>query len=144
MQFENAVTIRRSLSDVFAFLADFENVPTWNHAIAETHKVSEGPVGVGTQFQQVRTIPTRTSETFEVTVFDPKKELAIQGTLGPFDASLRYRLEPTPEGTRIFNRVDLQGRGAAKLITGFAAGRVKSAVEANLETLKQLLESRPP
>lgn len=31
--FENAVTIRRPPDDVFAFLADFDNVPRWNHAI---------------------------------------------------------------------------------------------------------------
>lgn len=30
--------IRRAIDDVFAFLADFENVPTWNYAIVETKK----------------------------------------------------------------------------------------------------------
>ena len=45
--FENTVMIRRSIEDVFGFLSDFENVPTWNYAISETHKVSQGPVGVG-------------------------------------------------------------------------------------------------
>jgi hypothetical protein len=44
--FENTVTIRRPVEDVFAFLADFENVPKWNYAIVETRKVSPGPVGV--------------------------------------------------------------------------------------------------
>jgi hypothetical protein len=34
--FENTVTVRRAVEDVFAFLADFENVPTWNYAIVET------------------------------------------------------------------------------------------------------------
>jgi hypothetical protein len=31
--FQNTVTIRRAIEDVFAFLAHFENVPTWNYAI---------------------------------------------------------------------------------------------------------------
>jgi uncharacterized membrane protein len=34
--FENIVKIRRPVEDVFAFLADFENVPAWNYAIVET------------------------------------------------------------------------------------------------------------
>ena len=38
------MTIRRAIDDVFAFLADFENVPTWNYAIVETKKTSPGPV----------------------------------------------------------------------------------------------------
>jgi hypothetical protein len=45
--FENTVTIRRPVADVFAFLADFENVPAWNYAIVETRKVAPGPVGWG-------------------------------------------------------------------------------------------------
>jgi len=44
--FQNTVTIRRAIDDVFAFLAEFENVPTWNYAIVETKKTSPGPVGV--------------------------------------------------------------------------------------------------
>ena len=34
--FENTVTIRRPIAAVFAFLADFENIPAWNYAIVET------------------------------------------------------------------------------------------------------------
>lgn len=38
--FTNVVTINRPAHDVFAFLADFENVPKWNYAITETRKSS--------------------------------------------------------------------------------------------------------
>jgi hypothetical protein len=56
--FENTVMIRRPIEEVFGFLSDFENVPKWNYAIVETHKVSQGPVGVGTIYQQVRSVPS--------------------------------------------------------------------------------------
>jgi uncharacterized protein YndB with AHSA1/START domain len=36
--FTNTMTIDRSARDVFAFLADLENVPRWNYAITETRK----------------------------------------------------------------------------------------------------------
>ena len=65
--FENTVIIGRPIEEVFGFLSDFENVPTWNYAIIETHKVSQGPVGVGTIYQQVRSVPSRSEERFEVT-----------------------------------------------------------------------------
>jgi len=42
--FQNTLTIQRPVDDVFAFLADFENIPAWNYAILETRKVSPGPV----------------------------------------------------------------------------------------------------
>ena len=34
--FQNTVTIARPADEVFAFLADFGNIPAWNYAIART------------------------------------------------------------------------------------------------------------
>lgn len=45
--FENTVTIQRPAEEVFAFLADFENIPKWNYAIEDTSKTTAGPVGAG-------------------------------------------------------------------------------------------------
>ena len=38
--FQNTVTIRRPIEDVFGYLADFENIPAWNYAILQTGKTS--------------------------------------------------------------------------------------------------------
>jgi len=57
MDFTIDVSINRSVSEVFLYLADFENVPKWNYAITRTHKTSESPVGVGTTYAQSRSIP---------------------------------------------------------------------------------------
>src|SRR6266704_4897987 len=97
--FENTVIIQRPVEDVFAFLADFENVPKWNYAAIETRKVSPGPVGVGTTYRQTRSVPSRSEEGFQVTVFEPPSRLEVQGQLGPFTARVTYVLEPTGGGT---------------------------------------------
>jgi carbon monoxide dehydrogenase subunit G len=138
--FENTVTIRRPVEDVFAFLADFENVPAWNYAIVETRKVSPGPVRVGTTYRQTRSVPRRSEEGFEVTVFEPASRLEVQGEIGPFRARVRYALEPTGSGTRLTNAVELGSSGLLRLVAPLAASRVKSAVAANLDTLRQVLE----
>jgi carbon monoxide dehydrogenase subunit G len=139
--FENTVTIRRPpVADVFAFLADFENVPKWNYAIVETTKVSRGPVRVGTTYRQTRSAPRRTEEAFEVTVFEPTSRLEVQGGLGPFTGRVSYLLEPTGSGTRLTNAVDLESSGLLTLVAPLATSRIKHAVAANLDTLKQLLE----
>ena len=91
--FENTVMIRRPTAEVFAFLADFENIPRWNYAIVETHKTSQGPIGVGTIYQQVRSVPSRSEEQFELTAYDPPRRLAIRGQLGPFPSRLSYALD---------------------------------------------------
>jgi hypothetical protein len=141
--FENTVTIRRPVQDVFAFLADFGNVPAWNYAIVETRKTSPGPVGVGTTYRQVRSIPRRSEEGFQVTVFEPARRLEVHGDIGPFTATVGYVLAPAGDGTRLTNAVDLEpASGALRLLAPLAASRVKAAVAANLDTLKQVLETR--
>lgn len=143
--FENTVTIQRPVKDVFAFLADFENIPAWNYAIVETKKTSPGPVGVGTTYRQLRSIPSRSEEGFEVTAFEPTSRLEVHGDIGPFNATISYLLTPTNAGTRLTNAVDLQpASGALRLLAPLAASRVKTAVAANLDKLKQLLETSSP
>jgi uncharacterized protein YndB with AHSA1/START domain len=138
--FENTVTISRPIEQVFGFLSDFENLPRWNYAILETHKISQGPVGIGTIYQQLRSVPSRNQERFEVTAYTPPGQLEIQGQLGPFPSRLSYALDTVPEGTRITNSVELELRGPGRLLGRVAVPRVRDAVAANLRTLKELLE----
>jgi len=138
--FENTVMIARPIQDVFAFLSDLENIPKWNYAIVETRKVSEGPVGLGTIYQQVRSVPSRSEERLEVTAYDPPRHLEIRGQLGPFLSRLSYALDGTGEGTRVTNSVELELRGPGRLLGRVAVPRVRDAVAANLRKLKELLE----
>jgi carbon monoxide dehydrogenase subunit G len=142
VHFVNVVDVELPIEDVFAYLADFENVPSWNYAIAETEKTSDGPVGVGTTYRQVRTLPSRSEESFEVTVYEPHRSLGLSGTLGPFAADLEYQLESSERGTRLTNEVELRPRGIAGMVGRLANSKVKEAVADNLAELKRILESR--
>ena len=141
MKFTNTITINRQPAEVFAFLANFENVPRWNYAISETRNVTGGSVGVGSRYRQTRTLPTRSEEMFEVTEFEPDHRLSIRGQLGPFHAEVAYVVAPVENGTTLTNTVNLQPSGPLRLIAPLAASGVKSAVAANLRTLKQILET---
>jgi uncharacterized protein YndB with AHSA1/START domain len=141
MDFENTVTIDRAVKDVFAFLANFENVPRWNYAIVETRQTSDGAVGVGTNYRQVRSVPSRSEETFEVTEFEPNRRLAIRGGFGPLEGTMVYELDAEDGSTRVTNSAQLEGRGLAKLAAPLASRRIAEAVSQNLNTLKRLLES---
>jgi polyketide cyclase/dehydrase/lipid transport protein len=100
---------------------------------------------VGTTYRQIRSVPRRSEEGFQVTGFEPTSRLEIHGDIGPFTATISYLLAPTDDGTRLTNVVDLEpASGALRLLTPLAASRVKTAVAANLDTLKQHLETRSP
>ena len=138
--FQNTVTIARPADDVFAFLADFGNIPAWNYAITRTVQTSPGPAGVGATYRQTRTVPRASEEGFEVTDFAPSR-LAIKGQIGPFNTTSSYLLEPTEGGTRLTNKVELEPSSALlRPIGPLAVPAVKAAVARNLGTLKQLLE----
>lgn len=139
--FENTVVIRRPVEEVFAFLADFENVPKWNYAIVQTTKTSPGPVGVGTTYRQTRSVPSRSEERFEVTAFEPPRRLEVQGQIGPFQARIGYLLEPAGTGASLRNDVDLRSSGPLTLVAPLVTSRVKRAVAANLDALRQLLDA---
>ena len=138
--FVNTVTIACPPAEVFAFLAEFENVPQWNPAISQTRQIRPGPVRVGSQYRQTRTVPAPSEETFEVYELEPDRKLSMRGTLGPFPASLTYVLDPADAGTRLTNTVRLQPSGPLRVIAPLAVGRVKSAVAANLDTLARILQ----
>ena len=141
MQFSNTVTIDRLVGEVFAFLAHLENLPRWNYAISETRKTSNGPVGAGARYEQTRTNPTRSVETFEITAYEPDRTLAIRGTFGLLPGRFTYELEPTDNHTRLVNTVDLEPSGLVTIVAPLMTSRIKAAVAANLGALKQILES---
>jgi carbon monoxide dehydrogenase subunit G len=142
VEFSNTITIERSRHDVFEFLSDLENAPKWNYAIVETRKTSDGPVGVGTTYRQVRSLPSRSEETLQVTELEPDRRFSVHGGLGPFEGTLSYELEEIGGSTRLTNGADLEAHGIKRLATPIVSGRIRDAVAANLETLKQLLEGK--
>jgi uncharacterized protein YndB with AHSA1/START domain len=141
--FTNELEIHRPARDVFAFLADLENVPRWNYAITETTKTSSGDVGVGTTYEQTRSIPTPSREQLTITRFEPDRHLTVEGTLARYPARLQYDVDEHDGATRLTNTVYLELTGAARFLGSVAVAKIRSAVAENLEVLKRVLESAP-
>ncbi|MFC6155964.1 SRPBCC family protein [Kribbella jiaozuonensis] len=140
MKFTNTITIDRSATAVFAYLANLENLPQWNYALAETQQLTPGPPSVGTRYRQTRTIPSHAVESLEIIELVPNQKLTVEGTLSGLPATLTYTLDATGDATTLTNSVDLRPPRPLNLVAPIAAGRIKSAVAANLNALKQLLE----
>lgn len=138
LEFENTIEIDRPIDVVFAFLADFENVPKWNYFVREVRKTSAGPVGVGTSYHQVR----KTDEQdFRVMEYERSHRLVVE-TLPQSSPKFmrRFTLQEVGMGTRILDEWELD-TGKPAIIERLAAGKVRSGVRENLGKLKQLLET---
>ncbi len=100
---------------------------------------------MGTRYRQTRTIPGRSTEEFEVTVFQPASRLAIHGQIGPFRATISYELTAAADATRLVNTVELDpSQARLRLLAPLATPKIKAAVAQNLGTLRQVLESGRP
>lgn len=141
MEFSNTITIKRPVPEVFAFVENFENVPKWNYAIIETRKTSEGPVGVGSTYEQTRSLPNESTETFEVVEYITNEKLAIRGDVGPLHGVLTYEFRPVGDGTELTNSATLEASGLQRVVARLGESRVREAVGANLGKLKEILES---
>jgi len=137
LEFENTIRIDRPVDEVFAFLSDFENIPKWNYYVLEVKQLSEGLIGIGTTYHQVR----KTDEQyFRITEFEPNQTVAVK-TLPQSSPALQMRFTLYEEGntTRIRDEWKLD-TGRPAIFERLARGRVKSAVAENLAKLKELLE----
>jgi uncharacterized protein YndB with AHSA1/START domain len=154
IRFEQAIDIGRPIEEVFAYLADFTNIPRWNYYVENVRQLTPGQVGVGTTFEQQR----RTDrQRYEVTVHVAPRLLAITTLRGERPAFHRhFELEgigpAAPAGatgvggalaTRVTDRWELD-LGYLLPLQRLAAHQVKAAVGDNLTVLKRLLEAHQP
>jgi uncharacterized protein YndB with AHSA1/START domain len=143
MHFDNTLTINAPADQVFAYLAQPENLPRWNYALDTTEQTSPGPIGVGTTYRQTRTLPRPAEEHFRVTAYDPPNLLTVDGDFGPFTGTATYRLIAVDQHTtQLVNSFRLTASGAVKAIAAIACPQVKHAVAKNLDVLKSILETR--
>jgi uncharacterized membrane protein len=138
--FENTVMIRRSIEDVFGFLSDFENVPTWNYASARLTRSPRIPSAWGrstsksARFRAEAKSALRSAPTTRPATWRSKASSGRSHPASPMPWT------PFPRETRVTNSVELELRGPGRLLGRVAVPRVRDAVAANLRKLKELLE----
>jgi uncharacterized membrane protein len=137
LEFENTIRIDRPVEEVFAFLSDFENIPKWNYYVLEVRQLSEGSIGVGTTYHQVR---KSDQQDLRIIEFEPGHKVAVK-TLPQSSPDLEMRFTLYEEGitTRVRDEWKLN-TGRPAIFERLAGGRIKSAVAENLAKLKELLE----
>ena len=138
IEFRNQVVVERPVDEVFGFVSDFRNIPKWNYYVLDVNKTSDGPIGVGTTYHQVR----KTDEQdFRIVTYQPGRQVTIR-TIPPSNPEfeMHFSFESEGDGTRITDEWKLD-TGRPALLERLGAGQVKSAVLENLRKLKVLLET---
>lgn len=114
---EGEITIGRAPEDVFDFVADQTNEPTYNPDMVRAEKDTAGPIGEGTRFRSAVRSAGRTAEmTIEITAYDRPRLLASATTMKQAEIEYTLTFEPVAEGTRMRWSGQVRPRGALRLL----------------------------
>jgi uncharacterized protein YndB with AHSA1/START domain len=105
MKAERKISIARPPAEVFSYMADVRNDPTWHTDVLEVGSSTDA-VGMGTVFD-VKVKPSMgvSEGTMTVTRFEPGKLIEYQGRMGKMAPTVTNICEPEAQGTRVTRRV---------------------------------------
>jgi len=133
--------IDKPVKDVFAFVADPNNMSKWNSAVVSLEQVTPGEVGVGTKFKSVGEMMGRRIEgEMQITAYEPDTKCGFQVNAGPMQVNMTMMFKTVGTGTKISLNAQGNPAGFFKIAEGMMAGRVKTMMEENLARLKLVLE----
>lgn len=137
MDFEHTQPIARPADDVFAYLADFENNPTWQGGMVRC--TWDGPErGVGATYsQEARFLGRPILTTFRVTALDPGRSISIESIQSTFPIQVTRSVEPDGQGCIVRAHVRGQPTGLLKLFSGMVPRSIRkdyAELQAQLES----------
>ncbi len=132
MRAELTIEIARTPEDVFAYLTDVSNLPTWQAGV-KSATLRDGRI------EETRSLLGRELDTtLEIVEQEQPRLFTLRALDGPVPFTVRHELEPAESGTRL--TVAAEGD-----VPGFAAGLLAKGAERqfrkDFERLKQILES---
>lgn len=141
IQHEVTLHLKRPVEQVFAFLADYQNLRTWQSDLIENEKLTEGPWRIGTRFREVRrTGPSHSEIHGEITDFVPNKGFSTKTSTKP-QVTVSYSLERENDGTRLNYKFVMLTSGMMRLLEPLMAVAIKKDTELDFQKLKHILES---
>jgi uncharacterized membrane protein len=140
---EHQVTIARPVDEVFTYVADGLNAPSWRPGVLDIAHVSG--TGVGTVYKQGVKGPggRRISADYRITAFERDRRLSFEAIAGPVRPTGTFLFEAAAGGTRLTFSIAAELGGIKKWLMGGAVQKTMDAEVAATERLKAVLEAAP-
>lgn len=142
IKIESSISINRKPGDVFAYIANFENNPTWQSGMIRAHFTSEKPLGVGSTYtQEARFMGRQVESDFTVIEYEPDRLIKITTTSGSFPITVTRTVAAEGQGTLVRAIVEGDATGFIKIAEPIMRIMVQRSVDADYRRLKSLLET---
>ena len=135
---EVEVDIRCSPETVFDYCSDLSHEPEWNPMMKRIEKVTDGPIGVGARY--ATEFAKGPQMVIEYTGYERPTRWASVGESATLKASGSGQVIPTPGGTHLIMRMELEPHGLLKLATPFLRHRLQSMYKRDVNNVKARLE----
>ncbi len=137
--------IARDRRAVARFAADPANDRCWIGGIREAQTLNDQPFGVGTRVRRrARFLGKSIDYILEVREYEAGSSLAMTSVSGPFPMQVKYRFDDDRQATRMQIEIRGNARGFFGIASPLLARHVRRNVKADLQRLKQALESDVP
>ncbi|MEM7132047.1 MAG: SRPBCC family protein [Chloroflexota bacterium] len=137
------IDIMRPHEEVFAYITNFENNPKWQNGMISCKFTSEGPVVVGTTYEQEASFLGRKIVTsFEVVEFEPNQMVRFVSRQSTFPLRILRSVEPIEGGTHVHAVIEGEPTGFFfKLLGPLLDRMVERSIKTDYAKLKELLET---
>jgi hypothetical protein len=139
---ENSVDICRSADEVFDYCSDPLRETEWNPKLKHIEKSTVGPVEVGARYDADFGVGGHM--TIEVVRFDRPYVWATVGESARLRGSLEGRVLSTSDGAQLVLRMEIEPKGALRLLLGPIGRRMHHAQRGHLATIRRRLETAGP
>ncbi len=142
MHFSQTIEVPVTPDVAFAYVSDFANAHLWDPGVAESRRVDDGPLGVGSQFELIAVFRGR-RQTFlyTVTVFDPQRRIVLSGEGAKATSVDTVAFSVSEAGTSIAYQADIRLKGARRVAEPFMRGMFTKMGEDALAGLSAALRS---
>ena len=138
---ESTVHVKQPVEQVFTYLAEPQKLALWQSNLVSMEPLTAGPLHAGSRFREVRVLRGRQSKIdSEVSDFEPYRRLATR-TLGQPHVTVSYALRAENGGTRLTHEFTMETAGMMRLLEPVISRSIGKESDADLQRLKQLLES---
>ena len=136
-----AVVIARPLDEVFAFVSDARNRPSWDESVDSEELTSPEPIGVGSTVRtRMRSMGRDYEIDWEIVEHEPPTRQRIESTSGPFSTTLVYELAGEGDGTSVHFSVTGRPTGLLRLMQPLIARTNQRDLDQAFARLKRVLE----
>ncbi|WP_261131268.1 SRPBCC family protein [Bacillus sp. Marseille-Q3570] len=135
--------IEQPLEMVFAYIANFENNPKWQKGMIEAKFTTNGPLQVGSIYDQVaKFLGKRIITTFRVVDYEENEKIKITSIKSTFPITVTRTVEQFNGATKVTAIVEGDATKVFKIAQPIMKRMVEKSVKTDYENLKKQLEGK--